>query len=483
MTKLEQYIMEISTAKRGDIERVMEQVAAKCDKRTPFIAVLNGLSDMISEQLDEDRVKGLLDTVEGEPGKKGKSPAEQLEEVRILLRDAFFKARVGSEGMTEVYEVTDDGNEIVRHLTGKFKLERMMEYLHNAVKRKLDTVYGGGALNDMVQLWLRDDEDYIEEPAIMLPQHEKGWCLFRPTMEPEKMNISTWQAIFDRMDDPEAFAAWWWGVYSGEYGGRQILYMYGPHGEDAKSTALMVLGDALFGTSLGALSAANFRETRFLNSFFVGKKVVIYPECNNRRILMVEAFKTIANGGSDKVLIEYKGDPHAYFDYLHSRVAIASNFRPEITGDNFSTSRLLLISIDKHEGAKFTKDIYTAQLLKELPGFLQYGKEAYKKRHDNHYKIAVNGAAKEQMDIAIGSFEDEHADLYKKYLKYSAGGKASVSALRTILKTIEKMKPFDVTNFFDYLERSGHPRKRYNKGLFFTDLVLIDGDDDEDDDE
>ena len=183
--------------------------------------------------------------------------------------------------------------------------------------------------NELVKYWLNHTE-LVAEPVIMGLPGDNNWCLHRSKYFPDpNVKFPTWQRILDRMSDPIAFSAWQYGVYTGNYQGRQMLWMHGENGEEGKSAIARILGQELYGPAHNAISNAsiNSNEKRFLNSHFEHAALVIYPDASNRKCLSSEEFKTLASAGSDPVLIERKGK-QAYTAYLNARMWICSNFSP-----------------------------------------------------------------------------------------------------------------------------------------------------------
>ena len=189
----------------------------------------------------------------------------------------------------------------------------------------------------------------IPDPKPACRHDEEGWCFHKPLLELKKMDMPTWNRILKRMSDPVAFLAWVYGVYSGCYLGRRVMWLHGAKGEDGKSLIAKTLADTLFGHAAGAISNAQLtsNEKRFVTSFFVNTRLVIYPDASNTKILKSELFKMIASAGSDKVTIEPKGKP-GYSAELSARLWVSSNYPPVITEEGFVKSRVQYILIDAH---------------------------------------------------------------------------------------------------------------------------------------
>lgn len=267
------------------------------------------------------------------------------------------------------------------------------------------------------------------------------------------------------MSDPEAFAAWVYGVYSGDYRGRQVLWLHGPHGEDGKSAITDLIAKELFGPAHHAISNASLSasEKRFLTSFFENARLVIYPDASNRRCLMSEQFKTVASAGADPVLIERKGR-QAYTSRLQARMWVCSNFAPEVTKDNFVLSRLLYIHIDKMRDEKPDPAVID-HLRDELPGFLHYAEQAYAKKCRDQYKILTNEKHLAEVDQMADAFFEEYDVIFQKH--WESGGETDFvegAKVRDIMQKEGLRHNHDYRDFTTWLiERKGVVKRKISQ--------------------
>jgi hypothetical protein len=289
---------------------------------------------------------------------------------------------------------------------------------------------------NLYKFWFNHIE-LIKMPEPMGRPNDVSWCLHRSNYSPDtSISFDSWQKILNRMSDPEAFCAWVWGIYTGLYKGRQMLWIHGAHGEDGKSTIASIIGKKLFGPAHNAISNASISsgEKRFLASFFENASLVVYPDANNRKCLMSEAFKSVASAGSDPVLIERKG-MQAYTSTLKARMWICSNFAPEITNDNFVVSRLLYINIDKMVDEKPDPTV-VKRLEDELPGFLAYAEKCYNDRCPDNYKVRTDDFTEQTIKSMAEQYFDEYETIFSKYWQLTQPDeRVEGSRLREILKS------------------------------------------------
>ena len=300
-------------------------------------AILRDLDEAQSELLNSGDEKSLIfaDVQKG-------NPLSDLIVAQHFLTD-FRLSEL--EGQVFLFKVTNEEDKTVLPLYEKDYLKILKRELSMRWLEQTGEPIAPVRAAELVQYWFNHEQNIDMPEPMGLPSDNK-WCLHRSKYQPDSsVEYPSWQRILDRMSDAEAFAAWQYGVWAGLYKGRQFLWLHGPNGEDGKSALARVIGQNLYGPAHNAISNAsiNSSEKRFLTSFFENAALVIYPDASNRRCLMSEAFKTVASAGSDPVLIERKGK-QAYTATLKAYMWISSNYAPEVTNNNFITSRLTLYS-------------------------------------------------------------------------------------------------------------------------------------------
>lgn len=277
----------------------------------------------------------------------------------------------------DIYQITDRDKKEVTKLIG---LDSERICLARALATEADLmgdIFAPREVRDLTDYWTQLAKA-SERPVLMGREGSDDWCLFRQKYLPEEGDITAWKGWLDRLSDPEAFAAWIWGVYSGEYKGRQILWMHGPNGLDGKTYVQNTLGDQLFGPLRGTVGNAQLKNTQFLTSSLEGKLLVTLGDCNVSTLHKYEIIKSISAGEKgDAVTIEHKGKT-AYPAKLQSRLWVNSNLAPDLDNGVHETSRILYISVAKIVG-EADNDI-ERKVIAELPAFLYYARECFNKR-------------------------------------------------------------------------------------------------------
>jgi len=241
------------------------------------------------------------------------------------------------------------------------------------------------------------------------------WTTFRCLYEPEDVACPTWDKALERMDNPDTFLAYIYGIYSGEYKGRQTMYWKGPP-EIWKSIILKCITDNLLGDNMTAtLDQTGAQRNQFFSSQFQGKEFLVVPDTKQTGYFLRGEFLSLSSGGHDKMTIESKYKT-AVSQQVKLNIIITSNEMFRLNRSVQLTSRVLPVF---SHGGKMTEDNLVEKLTQELPGFLAKGKIAFKEKYDtaglnltlssvdlrlqeqmigHHYKI-IQRFVNEQMEI------------------------------------------------------------------------------------
>lgn len=369
----------------------------------------------------------------------------------VLLKDVIS---CQSHGEISLYQVDDFKKKIVSKITVQNIKTFLIRRISDSWRNNCGEVLPPAIASKLAETWLYNST-HSPMPISMAREGDDVWCLFRPSVVPDvNVPFHSWRRILDRISDGDAFAAWIYGVYSGSYKGRQILWLCGPHGEDGKSTIARIIGEKCFGPAFQAITSTtmNSSEKRFIFSYFVNAELVCYPDADNRRILQTEEFKLIANAGTDKVMIEEKFK-QPYHAFLKARAWINSNHMPEIDDNNFSISRLLLLKIDKMVDERPDPSV-VGQLESELGGFLAYAKECYGRLCTDHYKIEINEQSASLLKNCLNSKSDYFLDIYEKHWEQGTEhDKIESSAISKCLRIEGIISTKDVGEFHHWLEK------------------------------
>ena len=400
-------------------------------------------------------------------------PDQELAEQSVqLLTDNFITCNV--KGHWQSYKIEDRAEKLVSPVV----IDDGLRAVQKIVKDQLWAEGCALNTNKMRTMWdYYVTHSHAEKAPVPLAQpDEDTWAFSRIKTRPDaSVPFPHIQAFLDRVDDPEGFAAWHYGVHSGKLRrGRQILWLEGP-GEDGKSIWFDTFGRE-FGTATATMTASALKEPKFMNALIENKHFSYIPDCKNSHILLTEGFQNMSSGGFDMVPIEHKYGGIS-MGYIDSKWAIGSNYKPHIINETFNKSRTLWFTLQPFTGEKNPAigDIWAA----EMPGFLAYAAECYAKRCVNDYEILVNDVVREKKNARISDATEPHDVTLELNFVLEEGERLTPSEMAERLKEYGIRDNLKQKDFHQYLERE-HGVTKQGKPPTYRGIRLRDARDDRD---
>jgi len=256
-------------------------------------------------------------------------------------------------------------------------------------------------------------------------------------VKPESVSYIT-QWLRNRLteDEIDVLKAWIYGVFDDKNKGRQIMYLYDPHGHSGKSTFLNAVFTPLIRQDLvySITKTDNSIGGRFDAYSYYDKRLMIWGDCKNANFIKTSTLHSLT--GSDTISVEGKG--LRSFNYRPNiKIIIGSNIAPNIdTSALHEISRIILLKWKMNDQAKAeitTKDengnikkfsngtaivhgdsTLEERLRKSLPEFLYECKIAYDKLCKDGATVDASNIAQNTMDIATDdeTFYDDFFDSY-----------------------------------------------------------------------
>ena len=394
-------------------------------------------------------------------------------ETKVQLGDFFMRRG----------QLNTDTNEISKFFLVKDlekKLLTRIKGTHDEIIRELRPKVGkelqqsnheltGKSLTEFCTVW----EDFTNK--ILVKHHssaidpEHDWCLYYSPHRPDAtVPFPKLKETLDRMSEGDAFAAWIWGVYSGQYKGRQMFWIHGEEGEEGKSYLAKFLGKELFGENAGyrAIDGSQIKNgSNFLISQFTGAKLVVYPDCNRIHLVEMELIKSLSSGGRDSLVSEEKFGA-AQTVTVDAKLLVCSNFAPVARRDNWYQSRLIYCTILPLTGKKDPDidKVYT----EELPGFLAYAQDCYKKLCKNHEKIELSKQHKKLITDLIDKQDPFDKDIFARHFVLDPKSYVSYKKVKDILEVQEGIKGNEYKRWAEWLVSCpGISTKRMNIGFVY----------------
>lgn len=184
-----------------------------------------------------------------------------------------------------------------------------------------------------------------------------------------------WDEFTSRLDYPDVFRAWVWGVVEPSNNIRQALWIVG-EGNDGKSAAQNALTALLGRSYVKAMQDGELNEKFFLSGVY-GKTLITYADARELYIFNNPKIKQIT--GADSTSIEFKGQD-SFTGNVYCKLFVTSNKNPKINPESRAQlTRLIRLEVSKPK----TQDAgFQARLEAEIWPFLHQCREAYERLID-----------------------------------------------------------------------------------------------------
>lgn len=260
----------------------------------------------------------------------------------------------------------------------------------------------------------------------------------------------SFDSIFQRMDQPEVVMCWLGSLFVHESDRSSYLWIFG-HGGDGKGRLAHVLHRLLGPAYRGAIVPESAPEKRFWSHSLLGKRLVVFGDCNNYSFPMSGLFKSITGG--DAVTIDPKGQP-AFDATVDCKFLFLSNERPSITGGRANLRRAVYVEMrqlsDAEVGQFVPTPILDGRLWAEAPAFFGRCVSKYLQKYPDHRPIL---GADESLQELVNDNEEWLCNLTDKYLRAGKGFTIASSRMQEI-RVDEKLPQHEYRNWIAYLKRN-----------------------------
>jgi hypothetical protein len=342
-----------------------------------------------------------------EPQEMRMSPA--LRQAIVARLEERFLQRVLPEE-TLCYEITDKTHQEVRLFMNEQILDQFIS--KNALTYEIDGRRTTRKEAEVKKIWRSFGNNLEADVEPFLFKNQDGWTLKRFTFDIAPGPHPAWDEWLSRLSGPKVFMAWVGGLFDKNDNGRQALWLYGPRGEDGKSTVLRVLFK-IFGISAAALNQDQLRNpSRFLCANFFGKRLVTYSDCKSPEFVQHETFRNLT--GEDPVPVEFKG-MQTMNVVLRLKLAVASNYPPKPTKMEADMSRIILIHVS--ESKTKADSMWESRLHDEMGSFLYDCFEAHKEMTKGNYKILVGDSLNAALAACATEVSEQWDYILDKYIE------------------------------------------------------------------
>lgn len=406
---------------------------------------------LIVDQIDKLEAKNETD---GQMATGDMTPTAKKEAADQILGNKFMKYK-GKAGLNELAHVTDFERKLCKRISNP---KAIKEHLNEEIVKYINlqgVVLDPRLINqlsDYFELYGHKLEGKLETYGGL--EIDDNWYLGRSLIQPANGPMPTWTRFLSRLSDPEAFAAWYYGLASKKYKGRQVLWVHGENGEDGKTFVMKLLNEHLFAGVSHSLANAAFSPgaERFLGQEMVDKYVIMWDDCKNDRAIFSEIIKQVSAGDEgNPIRIEGKGKD-VYSAPVDCRLCINSNSKPQLSNDNFILSRCLYINVAKLED-KPDVDL-KAKFIAELPQFLEYGRQCFEMACTDKRKIAQNEKTQVLIDQIVAEYQEPQDSTFNALFVYTDAYTDTLTPadIRAALSTQKITDRFAIQAFYKWME-------------------------------
>lgn len=345
--------------------------------------------------------------------KKGSGPPKLA---KALLHQALAKVINRTSGtkvpLGTTYYVTSPVEGIFRPLVAAQTDPDVVRYVPQSSVAADILRYCGKELasNDQYQLTAREadavvaywlyDTAAVPEPKPFSWPGETGLTFTRLPWHPHTGTMPTWDRILSRVSNCEAFLAWVGSLFDESSYLQQYVWMYGD-GLRGKGCINRFL-EKVFGPAYASKQPREGGD-KFWTHGLIGKRLVVFPDCDDVRFITSGLFKSMTGG--DPVTVEAKGEM-AYTARLKAKYLVLSNEKPNISSDFADNRRIIYCEVGAREDAAAAVGSgFEEELWEQGGAFLGRCAEAYR-RHSAGPILADVIAIKEWVEDVEMPFEE-----------------------------------------------------------------------------
>lgn len=319
--------------------------------------------------------------------------------------DRFYVIQRGSTRHCLV--LTDPVGKIVRETSLDDIAGAILRYIEAKVSCKKPYRLDFRQAKDCARYWL-STAPVIKQPSFVAELSEDVFCFqrlpFDAVVDPDRAPI--FSEFLNRCSNAPSLVLWIGSLFFEWSYSQQYVYMHGA-GQDGKGSLVRLLS-RFFGSSFASEDATK-ADSRFWTSGLIGKRLVVFPDCNNPTFPTSGLFKSLTGG--DSIRIEPKGLP-PYTMVLPVKFMLISNEKIQISSETADQRRVIYVSVEPITEGLMAN--YEENLWQEAKYILGNCKDAFEK----HTNINGNKSIDADMEESITGAEDNEQNYQYFFDKY-----------------------------------------------------------------
>ena len=362
-----------------------------------------------------------------------------------------FHVMTDERGVKTVIEESD--RKVCRYVSDELVIDAIAQY---CFKQLLPFNPEAQLSNDEARacfkLWRSLTPSFEAEIVPVAQKSEDVLCWHRLNFDFEDGPTPTFDEMFSRASNALAIKAWIGSLLVKDADRQQYVWIYG-QGNNGKGALARFLRE-IMGPAYCSQQPPTEGD-RFWVSGILGKRLVVFPDCNDFNWPRTGLFKMIT--GNDAVKVEEKGK-QPYTSELCAKLLHLSNDPPNISGSTADLRRAIYSEFQPITVKPIPDSCYQKRLSSEGPAFMKQCMELYLEHCPNHGAVPVDLQGVEDI---IEQNEERYWYLFMQNFEVMPDDGAisrsrpfvSPSKFQDIFKS-EKIEFKKQRAFFEYIERS-----------------------------
>lgn len=248
-------------------------------------------------------------------------------------------------------------------------IRAIMDYSYDQLRAQPDMLLTYGQAKECLGSFVGYGHDLATEPSLVAGKDEPELTYRRlpfdlvPSLD-AKDHCPVFMEAVSRMTEGDAFCAFVGSLFDNDADLSQYLWIYGQGGEGKSSVAAVIA--EIFGNAAWH-SQPPSQNDRFWAYNLIGKRLVIFPDCNDYRFVTTGPFKSLTGG--DKQSLEPKGKAHVQMR-LKTKFLFLSNREPDISSAPSDIRRAIICDMSPFAGSH--DPLYQEKLNAEIEPIVNY---------------------------------------------------------------------------------------------------------------
>lgn len=272
----------------------------------------------------------------------------------------------------------------------------------------------------------------------------------------------TFAEFLSRTDQPTAIAAWFGSLFFKEANISQYLWIYGGGGNGKSSISNIF--QRIFAEGSASLAPPTMQD-RFWAHGVMGKRLVVFADCNHYQFVTSELFKKLTGG--DPIIVEEKFEK-AYNYRPMAKYLILSNQTPNISSQRSDLRRSIFSEIRELTTEPMPHHQYNALLWAEAPKFIGYCMKIYNQLCPGHGSIPLDDR-KIVEDLAQEN-EIGFKNIFDEWFVIDNFSKVSAAKMDLIVVQAKIYNPHEKRRFKEFVSRISGGKKRFMDGIYYMGI-------------